>query len=350
MRQTAISVSRACAVAAVVVGGGSALIGGAAGSVVAVVLVVGGLAAGLPHGAIDHQMAAHLFGLRPSVAALAYGCCAGVAWAVMTLIGWPAVVAALVLSLLHFAAGEAQMARAAFGPGVTRWETALVGVAGCGALLLPMARYPSSFAEVAHAISPGLDTFLSQPWVRWACALLWAAAALATVVIAARRHHRGLIVDVALIAALGALAPPLVAFAVWFGGWHSVRHLSRLLLEHPSLRTRVQAGDTRSALRALLRWAAAPTAAAVVFMLIVAVLIDRAADPTAALGTALVVLLALTVPHMGVVAALDHQARRGQGGSSATLSSRQLVRVTRARDRAPSARFGGIAKSKRTVA
>ena len=162
-------------------------------------------------------------------------------------------------------------------------------------------------AGVAASISPGLGTLLAAPVSRVAMAALWLVAAVVAVVAALRAHQPGVAVDLLLVGALGALAPPLVAFAVWFGGWHALRHCARLLTVDASSAGLVAAGRPRAAVAALARAALVPSVAAVVVLVVLVAVTLGAADPERAVGGTLLVLLALTVPHMVVVLWLDRR-------------------------------------------
>jgi Brp/Blh family beta-carotene 15,15'-monooxygenase len=113
------------------------------------------------------------------------------------------------------------------------------------------------------------------------------------------------VLDIVLVGVLGAVAPPLVAFAVWFGGWHALRHCARLLTVDPPSAALIALGHPRRAVGGLARAARWPSLAAVVVLAALVVASATAADPAAAVGTTLVVLLALTVPHMLVVLGID---------------------------------------------
>ncbi|NYG54986.1 Brp/Blh family beta-carotene 15,15'-monooxygenase [Nocardioides perillae] len=270
------------------------------------------LVAGLPHGAVDHALAARLSGQPPLVAATVYAALAAGAWVLLTTPATaPAALAAvLALSLHHFAAGELEVLRA-----TTRWRpgrgvAAAVGLAGTGALLLPLARSGSDLVGVADAVSPGLGGLLAEPLVRGALAVVWVAAAGVAVVAAARAEQRSVVADVAAVGLLGALAPPLLAFAVWFGAWHGLRHCARLVLAQDRTAALLDAGRPRQAVAALARQAAWPSLAATGVLVALVAATSTAADTSAALGSALVLLLALTVPHMLVVAWMDRTSDR----------------------------------------
>ena len=124
---------------------------------------------------------------------------------------------------------------------------------------------------------------------------------------AVRARQPGVLVDLVLVGALGLLAPPLVAFAVWFGGWHALRHSARLLTVDQPAAGLVAAGRPREAVRALARAALVASLAAVLVLAGLLAVTLTGADPVAAVGGTLLVLLALTVPHMVVVLWLDRR-------------------------------------------
>lgn len=103
------------------------------------------------------------------------------------------------------------------------------------------------------------------------------------------------------------VAPPLVAFAVYFGCWHAMRHTARLTLALPSSQLAFEDGKAgRAFFRAVI-----PGTPALVGTLIIAVVIiiargDQINDQL--LWILLVVVWALTVPHMAVTARLDRKA------------------------------------------
>lgn len=270
-----------------------------------------GLAAGLPHGAIDHVLAARLAGISPLTTTTVYLAGALAAWAALTWGGPVALAAVLGLSVVHFGAGEVEAHRAT-GPWPGGAAAVVLAVAGTGALLLPLARADQAVVAVADALSPGLGSLLAEPAISVLLAGGWAVAALGVLVLAVVHRRAVVAADVVLVGAVGALAPPLVAFALWFGGWHALRHTGRLLVTEPGAAQLVDAGQPRRALARLARLAAAPSAVALAAVVALALLTAGAPEPDTALATALRVLLALTVPHMVVVAWLDRRPGRAE--------------------------------------
>ncbi len=86
--------------------------------------------------------------------------------------------------------------------------------------------------------------------------------------------------------ALFAVAPPLAAFALWFAGWHAVRHTARVMVTE------------QTTLRRLAAATLAPSLVAGVALVALVVL----PPASGAVPVVLVLgLLALTVPHAVVV-------------------------------------------------
>ncbi len=297
--------SRRLVVAALVIAAVASLLPAGAQQVVVLVLAAAGLLAGLPHGSVDHRLAAQLTGRPVLVVGACYAAVAVLTWVLLMTTGLLALVPVLALSLVHFGLGELEVVRATTGWRPSRAVSVALAVAGTGALLLPLARSGVQLAGVAVSISPSLGALLTLWPGRAAVAAVWALAAAVTVVAAARAGQHGVVLDVLLVGALGALAPPLVAFGVWFGGWHALRHCARLLTADGPSAALLAAGEQRQAVRALTRASALPTLAAVLVLAGLVTAAVSAADPDAALGTTLLVLLALTVPHMLVVLGID---------------------------------------------
>ena len=273
-----------------------------------IALVVAGLGflAGVPHGAADHVMAARLSGGRSMLAiGVVYAGIAVAAWALMEWAGPIALVVVVALSVVHFGLGELEVCHQ-----LTGWRPGLlvavaVAIAGCGALVLPLARSGDQLEEVAAAMSPGLAPLISGRPFEMSLAGIWLVAAAVAIIASIRAAHRLVALDIALVGALGLIAPPLVAFAVWFGGWHAIRHCARMLTVEPECAALVRSGRDRSAVLRLIRLAALPSVAALITALALGWITVTAADPTVVVGEILRLLLALTLPHMVVVWWLD---------------------------------------------
>ena len=232
---------------------------------------------GLPHGAVDHLALGWVRGrtgaARP-VVLLAYAVAALSAAALALAAPLPALLALLVLSAAHFAEGEAAYDRLRGGPG----------------LALPAAARP-----LLVALAPTVPTVLAP--VRLPVLVLTAALVVAALVVALRAGRLLVATELVVVVGGAVAGPPLLAFAVWFGLWHSPRHLVRLLALQPG-------GSGRVRGRRLAVGAAAPTAVAAGGLVGLTLVVGGLP------GAVLLVLLALTVPHAAVVARLD-ALRRG---------------------------------------
>ena len=265
-----------------------------------------GFLAGVPHGAADHVMAARLSGGKSMMGiAVAYGVMAAAAWALLKWGGLPALIVVVALSAVHFGLGEFEVGRQLTGWPSGRWTAIAIAIAGCGALVLPLARSGDQLTGVAAAISPGLAPLIAGKPLEITLAAVWLAAAVVAVIAALWSGHLWAALDIVLVGALGMLAPPLIAFAVWFGGWHAIRHCARMLTVEPECAALVSSGRDRAAVLRLIRLAALPSAAALATVLALGWITVTASDPTVVVAEILRLLLALTVPHMVVVWWLD---------------------------------------------
>ena len=244
-------------------------------------LLIAAAVAGLPHGAVDALL---LNGkgatsiARRAARLIGYATLAILAVALVLAFPGPGLAGLLVLSVAHFAEGEIAFDRLAGGPGS---RPAALSIA-TSIVALPPAAHPEQVRAVLASLSPGLASLLLGGPGRLLLGSL-AAGLAGWALLRARGRARS---EVALVAALALLAPPLVAFAAWFAGWHAVRHLSRLVV----------LDGRQDAARHLLRAAVLPTLGGVALLLGVA-LFSGGPAPAVLLG-----LLALTAPHAVVVA------------------------------------------------
>ena len=310
VQAAATSVSRWVIAVAVAAAAGAALVApdGVSASITVSIAAIG-FVAGLPHGAVDHVLVSRLGGRSLVAVTTLYAATAGLAWVLLFWAGPIALGAVVALSVVHFGLGELEVHRqAGWHPG--RGLSVVVAFAGTGALLLPLARSGEVLGDVAAALSPGVAATIGAGEFRAGLAVLWAACGCIALVAALRAGRTMIAVDIVLIGALGAFVPPLVAFAVWFGGWHSVRHAGRLLAVEPDCAALVAAGRTGAAVRHLAWLAVLPSAAALTVVVALVVVVAATPDQTAATAETLRILLALTVPHMVVVGWLDHRDGR----------------------------------------
>lgn len=286
--------SRAVLVAALAAGGLAELLAPGALRAAGPALLVAAGVLGLPHGAVDHLAWGWAQGeVRPRARVVAgYATAALAAVGVALLAPVPALVALLALAAVHFAEGEVGWARLR---GAAACWPAGAG-AGAAVVALPLVLRPDDVRPLLAGLDPALPGLLLAAPVR--TALLAATAALVLAGFASARRDRTRQAELALVVGVAAVLPPLAAFAVWFAGWHAVRHTARLVQLDPRNAADLAAGRTARPLRRFVAAAAGPTAAAVAGTAALVLVLGGT-------GGLLVALLALTVPHTAVVARLS---------------------------------------------
>lgn len=281
----------------------------------ALTVFVVGLAAGIPHGAVDHLVPAwcQVRGANRhhrSLLLLGYACAAAVAFALALWLPAPALCVFLALSVVHFGRGETHVntLRAGMVPPPAR--TLCAGAYGAVVTVLPLIRYPDAVRALLRTLAPGTTWLLAAP-VRLAATALVTTTTLAACTLLLRHRRRRDAAELLLLAVLFWLVTPLVAFAVYFAGWHSLRHITRLLLADPANRPALLAGHFGRPLRRFCRQGALPTAVVLVAVAAAAHLGGPYRQALAAAGVA--VVAALTLPHLLVVALLDRHDAHGPG-------------------------------------
>lgn len=206
------------------------------GSVAFVVLMIFVAVTGIPHGAIDHLVASEVYGLDQSWRDQAkfYGGYLAV-MAAYALLWMVAPVTSFTLFLLmtvyHF--GQADLAYLEL-PSVQ----AYAAYASRGALLigLPIAAFPEIVSPIFVAIA-GVD-LMAWPWLMANQGALVAglvaqhALLLVGLTAASTPSGRDLgreLLNTTVLASLLGTVHPLVAFAVYFGLWHSLGHILEML-------------------------------------------------------------------------------------------------------------------------
>ena len=170
---------------------------------------------GLPHGALDPWVAWRIGLWRGRWGFVAFNV-AYVGLAALVVMAWQlapglSLVVFLAISAWHFAGDWRQDL-----PG---WARALAGLA---LLALPAWRWPGD-VDASFALLAGADGSVIASWLRVASP--WLAAGMAAVALLAQRRSRATAIELAAVAALALLLPPLVYFVVYFCALHSLRHL-----------------------------------------------------------------------------------------------------------------------------
>jgi Brp/Blh family beta-carotene 15,15'-monooxygenase len=272
-----------------------------------VVVALIALAVGIPHGALDHvvtlprssatKMAVFIF---ISVAVAIAAVVALLTWSVIGFIG------VVVMSAVHFGIGDAAFISEIDRRSVDRkpfQKYLYAAAAGTLPVVIPLVSEKSNSA--LEKVNPelldwhqGLNNDL----------MLWTMVLTAVVLLRLVQKRRdGEAIDLVLLYLLAVTAPPLVAFAVYFGCWHALRHTARLTLTLPSSQAAFAEGNLKRAfIKAVLPGTPALIGTFVVAAAIVIFRGDSLDDQF--LWVSLVVVWALTVPHMAVTARLDRKA------------------------------------------
>jgi beta-carotene 15,15'-dioxygenase len=271
-----------------------------------VVIAVIALAIGIPHGALDHLVT--LPKAQPKKMALFI--VIYVAVAVVAVIGilqfnTMGFIFVLFMSAIHFGIGDAAFIseidrRTAPEKKLNRWF--YIPAAGFTPVFIPLVN--SASTQALASVNPALVNWHQG----YDSEILFAVTSFTVVAIAVmgftKRYREAL--DLTLLMLLAHLAPPLIAFAVYFGCWHAMRHTARLTLSLP----RSIQNLTQGSLRKAFSNAVIPGLPALIGTFVVAGILALSGQDFSDefFWMALVVVWALTVPHMVVTAKLDRAA------------------------------------------
>ena len=271
-----------------------------------VVIAIVALAIGIPHGALDHLVT--LPKSRPIVMACFIAIYVLVAIvAVVAILNFNVVgfVFVLVMSAVHFGIGDAafisELDRRR--PVAVRLPRAIYAFsAGSIPVLIPLVN--SASTDALAQVNPSLINW-HQGYDQEILTVVITIACISIARLIVRKRIRDA-ADIGLLLALALLTPPLIAFALYFGCWHAMRHTARLTLSLETSQRAYVAGNTRSA---FLRAVIPGIPALVGTFFIAAILAIRGQEfNDDFFWMALVVVWALTVPHMAVTAKLDRNA------------------------------------------
>lgn len=269
-------------------------------------LAVAALAAGIPHGAMDHLVTVPSMKVgKMALFVAAYLAVTGLA--VAAIFTWNVVgfIGVVLMSAVHFGIGDAaflrQMAEDKSSKPRVPWAV-YAFPAGFLPVMIPLT---SSEADNAlNLVNPSL-----RGWDQGGGDVLWlvtlAAGAVGIIWLLLGGQRRDAL-DLVALALLALFTPPLVAFAVYFGLWHAQRHTARLVLEMPAAMARAEESAGSGFIKAVL-----PGIPALIGTLIVAVGLTWWTGGTLSadyLWVILVIIWALTVPHMALTWRLDRQA------------------------------------------
>lgn len=276
---------------------------------VQLIIALSALALGIPHGAVDHLVA---LPSRPRSRLIIYmgiyvvlAACAVVFIAHWATLGFQLV---LIMSGLHFGFGDASFKNEELeysGKERNSLATEIIFAipAGFIALLLPLTN-----SQTTSALAR-----INEDIVNWAGGYshLLRMATLTTALLSlgclALLKKFDLALDLLLLLLLGLLTPPLITFAIYFGCWHAIRHTARLIPKLHKAQNLADAHDLWGALRA----AVFPGLYALIGTVCTAAIL-MVFSPTnfssSLLWSTLVLVWALTVPHMLTTARFDFSA------------------------------------------
>ena len=273
-----------------------------------IVIAVISLLIGIPHGAIDHLITipreSRVRFITFIIFYILLAVAAGFAIATWNQIGFQLI---LIISALHFGFGD--------GAFKSEWNDSR-GITKDGFLKVCAYALPAGFLPVILPLtdSRALSALnrINPEIANWSgsinqtlrnCTLVLALIGLLLLLIT-KNFHASL--DLLLLAILSLLAPPLIAFAVYFGCWHAVRHTARLV---PKLPKALVFARSIQPLKAFIS-AVIPGLYAVFGTILLAVglmLFRPDYFDTGLLWTILVIIWALTIPHMLTTAKFDLQ-------------------------------------------
>jgi Brp/Blh family beta-carotene 15,15'-monooxygenase len=272
-----------------------------------VVIALIALAIGIPHGALDHLVTLPRSNFKKMALFITLYVAVAVL-AVIALLTWNVVgfILVVIMSAVHFGIGDAAFISEIDrrSEETKRFQKYLYATAaGTLPVVIPLVSDKSTSA--LEKVNPALVDWhqgLNNDLLLWV--MLITAFALLRLV---QRRRDGEAIDLVLLYLLAVTAPPLVAFAVYFGCWHAMRHTARLTLTLPSSQEAFTNGSAKRAfIRAVLPGTPALVGTFVIAALIVLLRGDSLDDQF--LWVSLVVVWALTVPHMAVTARLDRKA------------------------------------------
>lgn len=275
-----------------------------------IVLATIALAVGIPHGALDHlvtlprsapiRMAIFIF-IYVAIALLAI-------YAILKWNVW-GFIFVVIMSATHFGIGdsaflnELDSLKSPTGSRIPAWLYA--PAAGLLPVAIPLVNSRSSEAL----------TKVNESLVDWhqgyTTEIILAVAAITTLCLLGllqRKRYRDAL-DIALLAALASVAPPLVAFAVYFGCWHALRHTARLTSLLPNSESAYLRGRPGQAFVAAVIPGLPALFGTIIFIAVLAGFSQQDLSDKF-LWLTLVTIWALTVPHMLVTAKLDRAALR----------------------------------------
>jgi Brp/Blh family beta-carotene 15,15'-monooxygenase len=267
-------------------------------------LAVVALAVGIPHGALDHLITVpSMHAKQMTIFVIKY--LAVVFVVIAAILVWPlwGFLFVLVMSAVHFGMGDASFIRQG-NPielsNKTPWWVYAIP-AGLVPIVIPLTQAGSP--EAIRLVNPQLlDWHFGYDELFFRISLIAGLISITWLMLA--KNYRDAR-DIAVLLLLVLTTPPLVAFAAYFGFWHALRHTARLSLEFPSARKELIKGRW---LNSLWRVTLPGIPALIGTMLAAAVITYLGGwQINSYIWVTLVVVWALTVPHMALTWRLDQK-------------------------------------------
>ena len=272
-------------------------------------LAITALAIGIPHGAVDHLVALPKT-TKPKLLLLIIGYVLIAVAAVFAILHWNKLGFQLVLAMsaLHFGFGDAafiaELDRLENRPRMRQKVQNMFAISsGIIPVFIPLLK--DSTKSALQEINPLLITWASEvaPQIRFLIGFFFAV----TLILLIKDNRIRELVDLIFLAGLAIVAPPLVAFALYFGCWHATRHTARLTLLLPkSVKAAQENKPKKSFISAVIP--GLPALFGTVFFAFIIFLRDKSDLDASYLWYLLVVVWALTVPHMIVTSKIDQKA------------------------------------------
>jgi Brp/Blh family beta-carotene 15,15'-monooxygenase len=266
------------------------------------------LAVGIPHGALDHFVTVPRTNKKSMVVFIfVYVLVAGAA--VLAILKWNVLGFQIVvlMSLVHFGVGDSAFLNELDrlkGKTSSHLPTTFV-VLAFGSIPVVMPLINSSSTSALSQVNTNLINW-HQGFDQGLRSVVLALFIVALVALVVTKRFRD-VIDLFLLAALAVLTPPLIAFAVYFGCWHAMRHTARLTLVLPESLSAYEQGN---ALKAFWSAVLPGTPALIGSFLVAAGLWIYGEVDKSFFWFVLTIVWALTVPHMIVTAKLDRKALR----------------------------------------
>jgi Brp/Blh family beta-carotene 15,15'-monooxygenase len=273
------------------------------------VIALVALLVGIPHGAIDHLIA---IPNNPKSKFLAYifvyvliAVLAGFIIATWNINGFRAI---LLMSALHFGFGDASFRNEMLDVSSLKREklgTEIMYAFPAGFLPVFLPITDSRTESALKRIHPELVNWGGG--VEQQIRLLVIIITVIFLIIFAIQRKTNLVIDLLLLTGISFFAPPLIAFASYFGFWHAIRHTARLVPKLDSANKFALEGRSQKAI-----WSAVfPGLYAVAGSLLIAFGLMHfwpEKFSSSLLWSTLLIIWSLTVPHMITTARFDLKA------------------------------------------